>query len=373
MMDELYSEFVLKLTKLYGTFDDGSKRFEKASNSKISRDLGYSDAQFSRLINQSATTGEYNRAIQNVDRILRVQQLEKNLKSDRGPQDWKSSKFWVISSVVLFCVLIAVLILWRYVENDGDRNMVTNDRDDMLRWTFETSFINPYTKLNDLPEDCNYPCYKYQGKWKLKEGYKIPFFRERSGFHYAAVEVNMYARCMSEKSDSGNLLEGYEYQKHEIWYDKRELPIDSFLNDDSSLKEFYQKTDFETDENFVKVAIVHTFFRNEFDLDSNMVHRIGKVIGRDLEFVPDDDLKDLLSASIKDDIEGELNMIASNRLEDFSRPIACTDAIAPNPNFNLVKEGDSMSFDCQLTTSRFSINYRKTFELQEQYIKNICH
>lgn len=53
----------------------------------------------------------------------------------------------------------------------------------------------------------------------------------------------MYTRCLSEKSTVENLLEGYEYQKHEIWYDRRELPIDSFF-EEGSYREFYQNLDF---------------------------------------------------------------------------------------------------------------------------------
>ncbi len=372
-MDQLYNEFVDKLVKLYGKYDEEQRRFEDASNAKISRELGYSDAQFSRLINESATDGEYKRVIQNLDRILRLKQLENRVSSETHAGSWLVSRGWFFVSAVLVIIL---LLTWFYFPRTGagpaaGANEVP--RDDMLRWTFETSFVNPYIKLDDLPEDCNYPCYKYQGNWKLKEGYKIPFFRERSGFHYVAVEVNMYARCISEEDASGELLEGYEYQKHEIWYDQRELPIDTFLNDDSSLKDFYTNMDFNEVSEFVKVATVHTFFRNEFRIDSAIIRRTGKVIGRDLEFVPSEELDPILSKEIQRDIQGELNRIATNRLEDFSRPVSCGDSVVPQSDFNLVMEGDEMSFSCKLTTSRFALDYTKTFVLEEQYIKNVCH
>ena len=272
-------------------------------------------------------------------------------------------------------VIIILIITFNnsiFTKSEETKNELVQERDEMLRWAFETSFVNSYTKLDDLPEDCNYPCYKYQGKWKLKNEYKMPFFRERSGFHYQAVEVNMYVRCMSEKSISGNLFEGYEYQKHEIWYDKRELPIDSFMNEDASLKDFYITMDLNKEADFVKVATVHTFFRNEFEIDSIYIKRNGKVIGRDLEFESDETLQGLLSEDIKNDIAGELNRIATNRLQDFSRPISCENALAPAQDFHMIKEGDEMSFDCQLTTSRVPMNYTKTYILTDQFIKNIC-
>ncbi|MFH6983148.1 hypothetical protein [Marinoscillum luteum] len=372
-MTELYSDFIHKLKKLFGKFDESHKRFEKSSNSEIARELGYSDAQFSRLINESATAGEYQRAIQSIDRILMVVQLESELgRKLGGTRDWKKHPGW-LGATVLVVLLLILTIIWRPGSYQELPDSEKSPRDNMLKWTFETAFINPYVKLDDLPEDCNYPCYKYQGKWELKEGYKIPFFRERNGFHYSATEVNMYARCMSEKDPKGKIIEGYEYQKHEIWYDRRELPIDSFIRKDLALKDFYKQLDFSLDNNFVKVATVHTFFRNEFEIDSLVIHRSGKVIGRDLEFTDQEELEELFSSkNLIKDILSELNRIATNRLEDFSRPITCEPAQVPSSNIHLIKDGDEMSFNCQLTTSRLAMNYTKTFVLKDQYIKNTC-
>lgn len=372
-MKELYSDFVQKLKKLFGKFDEDQKRFNKSSNSEIARELGYSDAQFSRLINQSATEGEYHRAIQNVDRILRVNELESELGKGNHPiRSWKSRLLWPGVIAALLVTALASWYLSRNLSQEQSAQFHASDRDYTLRWAFETSFINPYTKLDELPDDCQFPCYKYQGKWELKKGYKIPFFRERNGFHYWAKEVNMYARCMPGEV-SGNIFEGYEYQKHEIWYDKRELPIDSFLFKGNQLKEFYQDLDFSQHDQFVKVATVHTFFRNEFELRGDLIFRSGQVIGRDLEFVSTALLNEQFQdKDIISDLETQLNRIASSRLEDFSRPISCLPADTPNTDFHQISDGDEMSFSCQLTTSRVAMNYTKTFLLTNQYIKNSC-
>lgn len=373
-VNDLHADFVHKLKKLYGKFDENQNKFEKASNSEIARELGYSDAQFSRLINNSATEGEYKRAIQNTERIIHLLELEEAQQNGNQKKlNWKNSTWWFYGSVLLFLGL-AVYTVSAYLGNSAIEPQQDDTlRYDMLRWTFENSFVNPYAQLDDLPEDCNYPCYKYQGKWTLKNGYKIPFFRERNGFHYLATEVIMYARCMSEKSAKGDILEGYEYQKHEIWYDKRELPIDSFVYNDGRLKEFYQDMDFKKNPEFVKVATVHTLFRDEFSIDTTEILRYGKVVGRDIEFASKDKLKEIFhdNGTIRA-IENELNKIVTNRLKDFSRPISCNTAPVPERNFNEIKDGDVMSFDCQLTTSRMSVNYTKAFVLTDQYIKNTC-
>ena len=323
------------------------------------------------MIHESATVGEYQRAIQNIERILRVLYLEEELSKSGGGLESRKT-FWVAGFIILMIGITGLLIV--VFLSSGKNATEEIARDDMLKWTFETSFVNPFTKLDDLPDNCDFPCYKYQGKWTLNKEYKIPFFREQSGFHYLATEVNLYTRCMSEKDSAGNTLEGYEYQKHEIWYDKRELPIDSFIyHNNYQLRNFYQDMDFTKDEDFVKVATVHTFFRNEFTIGPESIIRTGKVIGRDLEFISDEDMQDSFGDRKKIyEIESALNRISRTRLEDFSRPIACDDSPLPNSDFHAIKNGDLMSFECQLTTSRVPMNYVKTFVLTDQYIKNTC-
>lgn len=371
-MPELYAEFVNNLKKRFGKYDDEHHRFDKMSNSEIARELGYSDAQFSRLINGSATDGEYQRANQNLNRIIYIDKLEHDLSFARSDQTyWQKNKLWVIVTALLTASCLYLLITTLSGDNEPTENK-NDQRDATLEWAFETSYIKPYVSLDELPEDCNYPCYKYQGKWELKNKYKLPFFREQNGYHYVATEVKMYARCMSEVSDAGNQFEGYEYQKHEIWYDKRELPIDSFIYDNGQLKKDYEQLDFEQDENFVKVAFVHTFFRNEFKIDSLGIVRKGKVIGRDVEIIPDDELMNNIDASQLSTIKNNINRISRVRLKDFSKPISCDRAEPPSKDFHLVKDGDEMTFDCQLTTSRVALNYAKTYVLSDQYIKNTC-
>ena len=229
--------------------------------------------------------------------------------------------------------------------------------------------------LKELPNDCYYPCYKYQGKWKLKQEYKIPFYRERNGFHYVAKEAIMYSRCMDERDDKGESFEGYEYQKHELWYDKRELPIDSFLTKGSNtlIRELYNDSSLEEDNNFVKIAYVHTFFRTEFQIDSSLIYRTGKAMGRDIEFVSDKILDGQLNDGVSlIGLKDEIKAIAVNRLEDYSKPISCNPTIAPNIDFNLIEEGDEMSFNCNFSIGRFIIDYNKTYIFDNQYINNRC-
>ena len=370
-----HKEFVSKLESLYGSFDPDKKKFESTSNSKIARDLCYSDSQFSRLINNTASEGEFKRTLRNVNRLLNETRLQKEhgSKEDSKPVSKNNSLLYILGIIILG---LLAFIVFNLFDEPKEKEIAKEDsRYEMLKWSFENKYIKPYVKLKELPADCDYPSYKYQGKWTLKNEYKIPFFRERNGFHYVAKEAVMFARSMEESSADGKQFEGYEYQMHEIWYDKRELPIDSFLipNNRTKLKESYNRSDLGQDDNFVKIANVHTFFRNEFSIDSTIVDRKGKAIGRDITFLAEEELlKNVGDKKLVDELKSEINSIAKNRLEDFSKPVSCQPAQVPNVDFHYINEGDELSFKCQFTTGRFLVDYEKVFVLEDQYINNIC-
>lgn len=378
-INKIHAEFISKLERHYGKFDPVSNKFESTSNSKIARDLFYSDSQFSRLVNNTASEGELTRALRNVQRLLDVHELRKKVsRLGSGANGNKSGRklFMWLSAILFASLAVALYFIARPSEEaTKDDELSQQTRYEMLKWGFENNYVKPYVRLKELPEDCYYPCYKYQGKWKLMEEYKIPFFRERNGFHYVAKEVVMYARCMDERDDRGESFEGYEYQKHEIWYDKREVPIDSFLTKGSNpkLSPAYMALNFEEDPNYVKIAYVHTFFKTEFKIDNDQIFRSGKAIGRDIEFVPSELLeKESVSKKLLNELKSETNAIAKNLLEDFSKPITCHPTMAPNPDFNQIKEGDVLSFDCQFSTGRFLVDYNKSYIFTNQYIRTYC-
>jgi hypothetical protein len=378
-MEDLHEIFISKLIKRYGTFNELNNKFESTSNSIIARDLFYSDSQFSRLINNTASEGELKRALGNIERLLDLDELKKS-KTDSVKQPINKivvKRNFLFGTTAVLIVLAVASLLYSNIQNStNEQEVLTNDsRYEMLKWGFENNYIQPYVKLKELPEDCYYPCYKYQGKWKLKNEYKIPFYREKNGFHYVAKQAIMYARCMDEREDRGESFEGYEYQEHEIWYDKREFPIDSFLTKGShtQIRKLYNLSNLNEDENFVKIAFVHTFFRTEFKIEDSLIYRTGKAIGRDIEFVSDEVLNRQLDHQVSlIKIKDEIKAISVNRLEDYSKPITCKPALAPNVNFNLVEEGDEMSFNCYFSIGSFTVDYNKTYVFDDQYINNYC-
>lgn len=378
-MEELHKNLIKQLIKRYGKFNEVNNKFESTSNSKIARDLFYSDSQFSRLINNTASEGEFKRALGNIERLLDLDALKNQapvpIKNTNIGAQLKRKILFIAVGALFPLIVFGAVYFFTASPSEKTEVLATETRYEMLKWGFENNFIQPYVKLKELPKDCDYPCYKYQGKWRLKSEYKIPFYRERNGFHYLAKEAVMYARCMDERDDSGKSFEGYEYQKHEIWYDKREYPIDSFLTKGSNteIRKSYNISDLSKNQNFVKIAFVHTFFRTEFEIDSSLISRSGKALGRDIEFVDDAILQDKLSYDTSlNSLKDEIKAISVNRLEDYSKPINCKPAIAPDLNFNLVAEGDEMSYKCYFSIGNFVVNYNKTYVFKDQYINNYC-
>ncbi|SCY41298.1 hypothetical protein SAMN05192588_2747 [Nonlabens sp. Hel1_33_55] len=370
-MKEYYEEITSKLETLYGSFDADKKRFKNSPNSKIARDLGYSDSQFSRLINGTATTNEYQRTLQNVNRILYIRDLENSAKNINPKDSNRFTTLWMPFALVTSVLLISAIF---FILNKDEEESLEFPKDYTLQWAFETDFVNPYTKLSELPENCDYPCYRLQGEWSLKEKYKVPLYVESNGFHYLAVASKMYTRCVTDESANGELLEGYEYQQHEIWFNKTTAIIKKSGSDQKESTvdmNTYQSLDLEKDDRFVKIATINTFFRNQFSL-TDSIRRNGQVIGRELLRIGDDVLSENLSPKEIQFIKKKLTNIANNNLEDFSRPINCSASPLPAVDYDSVENGSLMSFECHLTTNNLPIGYVKTFELDKQFIRTKC-
>ena len=380
-----YTKLINTLQKQFGHFDFDQKKFTKKSNSEIARELFYSDSQFSRLINQTASEGEYDRAIKVVERYLEYQQLKSVKKSNSNSMLPYLASGILKSALFLVFLILCLLTIAQYLfkgdpatssleSSIPDTKPGPNEpqMDNMLRWSFEDADVNSYTNLSDLPEDCDFPCYRLQGQWKLKTPYKIPVFAERNGFHYVATEVNMYAKCMDTRN--GDWLEGYEYQKHEIWYDTKTMKVDSFLLNPEQpfLRPDYLEMDFNQTYRFLLIAQVHTFFRNEFEILDNQLRRKGQVIGRNIEYENLDELVAVLPQYDKKDLETLVNDIIRKRVGDYSKPVQCSTFTFHKENFNEFEEREEMVYDCLMTTGRFPVSYQKIYFLENQYIKNKC-
>jgi hypothetical protein len=169
-------------------------------------------------------------------------------------------------------------------------------------------------------------------------------------------------------------MEGYEYQEHEIWYDLLERPMNIFIQEDGEPLSTYEQLEFSASDEFIKIGTVHSFYTNDFILDSAFIYRHGQDIGRDIEFVTDEELaQSIPDRSLLEKIKKEMIQIVQDPLRDFSQPSQCDPASKTSVDFHTIKNGDEMVFNCQMSTAgRFPINYTKTYILKDQFIKDKC-
>ncbi len=124
----------------------------------------------------------------------------------------------------------------------------------------------------------------------------------------------------------------------------------------------------------MRIGTIHSFYTNEFNVDTSYKYRHGQDIGRDIEFVTDEELtKEIRDRVLLEKIKKERIQIVQDPLKDFSRPSQCEPAVKTRTDFHIVSNGDEMSFHCQmLSAGRFPINYTKTYVLKDQFIKDRC-
>jgi len=136
----------------------------------------------------------------------------------------------------------------------------------------------------------------------------------------------------------------------------------------------YENLRFNEIDDFVMIGTIHTFYTNDFKLDSAGIRRQGQDIGRDLELVLGEDLKNQLNnKSLVEKIRREITQIIQDPLLDFSKPSNCGMALKPSIDFNDISAGDEMIYNCQMIMAgRFPIGYTKTYVLVDQFIKDRC-
>ena len=146
----LFKKFVSLLETIYGHFNASRNSFESTSNSKIARDLCYSDSQFSRLINNTASEGEFKRAVHNVERLRVERKIEAGAQEKTGATV-RSRYPYIIGLAFIVLGLILGFVIENLINKPAQENTESAiSRYDMLKWSFENKYIQPYVKLREL-------------------------------------------------------------------------------------------------------------------------------------------------------------------------------------------------------------------------------
>lgn len=377
--------FIEALETHYGRWEDNTSRFGNASFGRIAKELCISPSQFSKLIYGTATEGMYVRTIRNIERLA----LTKKLKAARDEKEEKLTtlaqvtdrqqtqiNIYRLAIVALFFAIFGTAF-WHFstprgpVESPMDKSM--HPLTPYFDRQFNTNFHSPYLPASSVQDFC--PCSAFEGRWSLEHPYKLPLPANRKpGIYYLARQADVRMKCFKSDTSSlgrGRVLIAFEYLTNEIWVDTRQKPLSPtyFNKETKSFTPEFDALEFETNDNFQRVATIYSFFIDRFLIYPDSIIRKGEPVGRYASDVNPDLVKDY---------EIDLKHVLDNVLGDLTQ----TDCeSAPNPfcDPNDLSPGESViSFNCLYTISNENLGigggypYRKSYKLEEQnYADNL--
>ena len=388
MEESLKEKFISKLEEKYGSWNKIRSRFGTASFGVISRDLSISASQFSKLISGSATEGMYQRSIENIDRLIQQEDIREKLKKtiDQN-QVFKSEisslklaisrrKYLIIGSSLLF-LFMGSITTYLYVNgfsfSPAKDETTPHPLSAYFDLDFNSIFDSPYLDLSEVQDYC--PCSAYEGIWSLSDSYKLPLPGSRKpGVYYGSLKADVRMKC--NKFDTlhigkGRVLMGYEYLINEIWVDTKMTPLSPLYFDKQSktYTQAFEDLVFEENPQFQKVATIHSFFIDRFEIYDDSIVRKGEPSGR-------------YASDINEDLAQQFEIDVKYILEDVVGDLTtthCTATVNPfcDPNTLTEKESE-MVFDCLYTIKSENLGigggypYRKGYQLEKQiYADNL--
>jgi len=391
MEGQLQDQFIRRLEEKYGSWDRTTSRFGSASFGSIAKDLCISASQFSKLLYGSATEGMYTRSMRNIDRLIEFEQEQKarlqaeNQLKALQPAARKAGKYrtlWLgFASLSFF--LIAYLLYHFLLSNhqasatlDTEEYTIDHPLKPFFDRPFDAAFDSPFLNESEVHDYC--PCAAYEGDWALEAPYKLPLpGNKKPGVYYTAKSADVRMKC--SKSDTlnagkGGVLVAYEYLINEIWVDTTLTPL-SPQYFDKETKQFttaFDTLSFEQHPQFQKVATIHSFFIDKFEIYKDSITRKGEPCGR---FATD------INNQLVETFELDLKNILEDVLGDLNKT-DCSPSENPYCDPNDLKENESvLLFDCMYTIDSENLGigggypYSKGFRLVRQnYSDNLlCH
>ena len=389
MVENFQSKFTDALEERYGIWEKKIARFGSASYGKISKDLCISASQFSKLLYGSATDGMYIRALQNVERLIAseknaLERTEAILERDEVQSKWKveEDKFnklkikWQKSRKKIILLPLLTLVLgmvgmvgyYSFFEDESPKAAtIQHPLSPYFDQGFEAYFDTPYLSESDVQDYC--PCSAYEGEWSLDKSFKLPLpGSKQPGLYYLAKSSDLRMKCSKIEELStgkGKVLAGYEYLISEIWVDTKQTPIipKYFDNESKNFTPEFENLNFEENSQFKKIATLHAFNVNHFEIHPDSIVRRAELTGRYATDV-DKDLALKYQIDVKHILQNVLGNLTKTNCESTPNPFC-----SPND----LKEKESViAFDCLYTirTENLGIGggypYTKGFRLEKQ-------
>jgi hypothetical protein len=383
MEQSLKDKFIAKLEEKYGPWNKTTSKFGATSFGVISQDLSISASQFSKLIYGTATEGMYQRSVENINRLiqresirqeltdttLQKQSLEKALleKQKQLADSQRKKILWGLGALILGIVLASIFQSWltpatNKVQTGHHPFSIYFDQD------FNANFNSPYLDIAEVQDFC--PCSAYEGEWALNRQYKLPLpGSRRPGLYYLAKSADVRMKCSWYDTvgvGRGQVLSAYEYLINEIWLDVDMMPLSPMYFNEETLTftpEFEALT-FEGNPRFRKVATIHSFFTDRFEIYPDSIVRKGEPCGRYAS-----DIDEALAAKYEIDVKYILKNVLGNMT--MTR---CSATANPYCNPNDLKEGESnIVFDCIYTINNENLGIGGGYPYQKGYLLKRQH
>lgn len=366
-MKENIDLFTGLLEKKYGTWNRNKALFGTTPYGKVASDLSISSSQFSKLLYGTATGGMYERTLNNINRLIERQSIEKAYEQTlliiNNSKKTNRKKIYFFS---LLFLLIGLITSYFFDFNHSVYKELDYEKHPLENYFYPESsifFDSPYTINSAISENC--PCSGFEGKWILSESFKLPLpGMKKPGLYYLAKSADLMIRCSNlfdSYIDKGHAMMGYEHLKSEIWIDTQQEPLVPQYFDPSS-KEFtesFKQLSFESDPRFKKIADLAAFNVNMFEVYGDSIARKAELSGRLAV-----DVNKKLAEKYKIDVGN----IIKNVLGDLIKA-SCKTAFNPYCNPNDLSEGNSIiSFDCVYTISEENLGLEKGYPYTKSYL-----
>jgi len=387
MKENLNEKFIAKLEEKYGTWTKITSKFGTTSFGVIAKDLSISASQFSKLIYGTATEGMYSRSIANIDRLILLEKTSKKLaetlaknKAYQTELENLQGKYFSNRKLILYpllALIIGALGMYFYTNESSKNNpLIPATNHPLLSYFdqgFDAAFDSPYLRESEAQENC--PCSAFEGEWSLEMPFKLPLpGSRRPGLYYMAKKADLRIRCSNINApylEKGKAMMGYEYLISEIWVDTEQEPlIPKYFN--IECKEYtpaFMAMNFAQDARFKRVAVLHAFNVNNFEIHPDSIVRRAELTGR---YISD------LDKELAQTYEIDIKHIVQNVLGNLTKT-NCETAANPFCDPNDLEEGNSViGFDCMYTIESENLGlgggypYTKRFRLEKQnYADNL--
>ena len=374
MSEGIQEKFIAKLEEKYGAWSQPTAQFGSTTYGKIAKSLNISSSQFSKLIYGTATEGMYIRTIENIDRLIRHEEVrrERDLALSTVKQLRTSQMRNIVLTAFLMFILGAAAVFLYDHEFQSSPNPSIADQHPLKQYferEIDEAFDSPFLRESEVQDNC--PCSAFEGQWTLDAPFKLPLPGSRSpGLYYLAKKSDMMMRCSNINAPyvgKGKAMLGYEYLVSEIWLDTDQEPLIPKYFDDrtKNYTPAFEQLDFEQGgQKFKKLATLYAFNVNNFEIHPDSIVRRAELTGR-------------YATDVDRDLARQYNIDVKHIVRDILGNLRTTDCKSiPNPYCDPNDLQENMSvlrFPCMYTIESENLGlgggypYDKQFRLIKQH------